>query len=148
MNFFAPWIRTLVLISHPRNIAIAFITVLTLSASLLLSAGDSAAQTSTSWSYCGSEGGQCNFSGTREVRYGANGNYSYGVFTNGVSCNNGVFGDPRSSVLHRVRTGGRTSDHRWRLRLRSWSTRVYRRYDGTLIPSRRNHLEADCTSGR
>jgi hypothetical protein len=94
MNFFAPWIRTLVLISHPRNIAIIFITVLTLSASLLLSAGDSAAQTSTSWSYCASEGGQCNFSGTREVRYGANGAYSYGTFTSAVACNNGVFGDP------------------------------------------------------
>jgi hypothetical protein len=48
----------------------------------------------SSWNYCASEGGQCNFSGTREVRYGANGNYSYGIFTNSVSCNNGVFGDP------------------------------------------------------
>ena len=92
MIFFAPWIRTLVLINHPRNIAVVLITVLTLSASLLLSASDSAAQ--TSWTYCASEGGQCNFSGTREVRYGDRGNYAYGVFANGVGCNNGVFGDP------------------------------------------------------
>ena len=94
MIFFTPWIRTFAVINHTSKIALALITVLTLPASLLLSAGDSAAQTSSSWTYCATEGGQCNFSGTREVRYGANGNYSYGVFSNGVSCNNGVFGDP------------------------------------------------------
>ena len=94
MIFFTPWIRTFAVINHTSKIALALLTVLTLPASLLLSAGDSAAQTSSSWTYCASEGGQCNFSGTREVRYGANGNYAYGVFTNGVSCNNGVFGDP------------------------------------------------------
>ena len=94
MILFAPWIRTLALISHTSKIALALCTVFTLPASLLLTAGDSAAQTSSSWTYCASEGGQCNFSGTREVRYGANGNYSYGIFANSVSCNNGVFGDP------------------------------------------------------
>ncbi len=105
MIFFAPWIRTFAVINHTSNIALALITVLTLSASLLLSAGDSAAQTSTSWSYCASEGGQCNFSGTREVRYGANGNYAYGIFTNGVSCNNGVFGDPQYGIVKECQFG-------------------------------------------
>ena len=105
MIFFAPWRQTSAWINHPRNIAVVLITVLTLSASLLLSAGDSAAQTSTSWSYCASEGGQCNFSGTREVRYGANGNYAYGIFSNGVSCNNGVFGDPLSGIVKECQFG-------------------------------------------
>ena len=105
MIFFAPWSQTSAWINHPRNIAVVLITVLTLSATLLLSAGDSAAQTSTSWSYCASEGGQCNFSGTREVRYGANGNYAYGIFTNGVSCNNGVFGDPLSGIVKECQFG-------------------------------------------
>ena len=105
MIFFAPWRQTSAWINHPRNIAVVLITVLTLSASLLLSAGDSAAQTSTSWSYCASEGGQCNFSGTREVRYGANGNYAYGIFTNGVSCNNGVFGDPVYGIAKECQFG-------------------------------------------
>ena len=109
MIFFAPWIRTLALVSHPRNIAVVLITVLTLSASLLLSAVDSAAQTSTSWTYCASEYGQCNFSGTREVRYGANGNYSYGIFTNSVSCNNGVFGDPIYGTAKNCEYGDGTS---------------------------------------
>jgi parallel beta-helix repeat protein len=60
----------------------------------------------TSWNYCASEGGQCNFSGTREVRYGANGNYSYGIFSNGVSCNNGVFGDPLFGTAKNCEYGG------------------------------------------
>lgn len=47
-----------------------------------------------SWTYCASEGGQCNFSGTKEVRYGYNGSYFYGTFSNGVACSNSVFGDP------------------------------------------------------
>ena len=106
MIFFLPWVRTFAVINHTSKIALALITVLTLSASLLLSAGDAAAQTSSSWTYCSSEGGQCNFSGTREVRYGANGNYSYGVFSNGVSCNNGVFGDPIYGTAKNCEYGG------------------------------------------
>ena len=106
MISFTQWIRTSTLINHTSKIALALFTVLTLPASLLLSAGDSAAQTSSSWTYCATEGGQCNFSGTREVRYGANGNYSYGVFSNGVSCNNGVFGDPLYGTVKNCEYGG------------------------------------------
>ena len=36
----------------------------------------------------------CAFTGTRQVRYGAEGLYAYGTFTDSVACTNGVFGDP------------------------------------------------------
>ncbi|MFL5812443.1 MAG: DUF4832 domain-containing protein, partial [Bdellovibrionia bacterium] len=38
--------------------------------------------------------GTCSFSGTHMVRYGANGKYYTGVYTNSVLCANSVFGDP------------------------------------------------------
>ena len=38
---------------------------------------------------------ECNFSGTKEVRYGNNGSYFYGTFSNGVACSEiACFGDP------------------------------------------------------
>lgn len=46
------------------------------------------------WITCASENGFCSFSGTTQVRYGANVTWVSGVFTNGVSCTNAVFGDP------------------------------------------------------
>jgi Flp pilus assembly pilin Flp len=46
------------------------------------------------WKNCANEGGFCSFSGTAPVRYGANGHYATGTYTNGVSCSNSVFGDP------------------------------------------------------
>ena len=48
---------------------------------------------------CAGEGGRCNFSGTRDVAYGAAGgfNYRYGV-TSGIDCSNNVFGDPRKGA--------------------------------------------------
>ena len=46
------------------------------------------------WVDCAAEGGTCAFSGTRQVRYGANGSYAYRSGTGSVSCTNGVFGDP------------------------------------------------------
>src|SRR5262245_23650466 len=49
---------------------------------------------STDWTFCASEGAQCAFSGTQEVRYGANGSYSYKTLTGGTACTNAVFGDP------------------------------------------------------
>jgi hypothetical protein len=49
---------------------------------------------SPAWTFCANEWAQCNFSGTKEVRYGANGVYVSNIFTNGVSCSNSVFGDP------------------------------------------------------
>ena len=46
------------------------------------------------WTFCAPEGGVCAFTGTTEVRYGANGSYVYLTLTDGTACNNAVFGDP------------------------------------------------------
>jgi hypothetical protein len=46
------------------------------------------------WVFCAEEGQFCAFSGTKEVRYGANGYYVYQIHTDGVMCTNEVFGDP------------------------------------------------------
>ncbi len=46
------------------------------------------------WVYCADEGDTCTFSGTRTVRYGANGSYNYLEATNSIACNNSTFGDP------------------------------------------------------
>jgi beta-glucanase (GH16 family) len=50
------------------------------------------------WTQCASENQNCSFSGSAAVAYGANGQFAYGNFTNGVSCSNGVFGDPDYGV--------------------------------------------------
>jgi len=48
-----------------------------------------------SWIYCADESQTCSFSGTRQVRYGANGIYVYKEFTNNAICNVATFGsDP------------------------------------------------------
>jgi hypothetical protein len=51
------------------------------------------------YTICAGEGQRCEFSGTRDVAYGANGqfNYQYGV-SGGIDCNNNVFGDPLVGV--------------------------------------------------
>lgn len=46
------------------------------------------------WTVCATEGGQCNFPGTQQVRYGNNGTYFTKVATNTIACTNAVFGDP------------------------------------------------------
>ena len=54
----------------------------------------------SAWTYCAPEGGICAFSGTRQVRYGANGKFTLPrTFTGMVACNNGVFGDPVPYVV-------------------------------------------------
>jgi chitodextrinase len=52
------------------------------------------ASSTANWVACAGENQTCTFSGTKEVRYGANGSYAYGTFTNSVVCGNNVFGDP------------------------------------------------------
>ncbi len=52
----------------------------------------------TEWTYCSDEGQYCSFSGTKEVRYGADGVYAYKTLTDGTGCDNGVFGDPVPGV--------------------------------------------------
>ncbi|SMF20000.1 Pectate lyase [Alteromonadaceae bacterium Bs31] len=64
---------------------------------LVLLAGlshSSFAQTADNYTYCADEGDTCSFSGTREVRYGANSKYNYLIAAGSIACNNKTFGDP------------------------------------------------------
>ncbi len=48
---------------------------------------------------CAVEGGRCSFSGSKQVRYGANGRYVSRTFTGGAACTNQAFGtDPAPGV--------------------------------------------------
>jgi Flp pilus assembly pilin Flp len=51
-------------------------------------------QLNPQWTFCVNEHQTCSFSGTRQVRYGKNGHWFYGTFTNSVQCENSIFGDP------------------------------------------------------
>lgn len=55
--------------------------------------------TVSKWVPCASEGGTCVLTGTRQVRYGANGIYATKTATDKIGCNNGVFGDPIFGVF-------------------------------------------------
>ncbi len=46
------------------------------------------------WIFCARENYLCAFTGTHQVRFGANGKYSIKTFTNGVKCSTKYFGDP------------------------------------------------------
>ena len=46
------------------------------------------------WTVCATENGTCRFSGTAQVRYGANNAYAYQTATGAIGCNNSAFGDP------------------------------------------------------
>jgi len=46
------------------------------------------------WTYCANENQTCSFSGTKQVRYGANTSYFYKTATTSIPCNNATFGDP------------------------------------------------------
>ncbi len=50
--------------------------------------------TFSGWTLCANEGQLCEFSGTREVRYGANGSYNSGSYSDKTTCSNSIFGDP------------------------------------------------------
>ena len=51
------------------------------------------------WTFAGNEGEALSFSGTKTVRYGANGVFVEDSFTDGVACNNSTFGDPLVGVV-------------------------------------------------
>jgi hypothetical protein len=55
--------------------------------------------TPTSWTACANEGATCSFSGTREVRFGANGAYTSKTVTGSTPCTTAVFGDPIKGVV-------------------------------------------------
>src|SRR5262249_55947614 len=47
------------------------------------------------WTFCANEHQRCAFTGAKEVHYGVTGTFTAPrTFTDGVSCSNGVFGDP------------------------------------------------------
>lgn len=50
-------------------------------------------------SACAAENATCSFTGIKEVWYGANNNWKVAPASNGVSCSNGVFGDPISGTV-------------------------------------------------
>lgn len=51
------------------------------------------------WIQCATEGGHCSFTGTKSVRYGLNDTWTTSRnFSDGVDCNNTVFGDPAVGV--------------------------------------------------
>ena len=52
-----------------------------------------------SWTFCADEDYYCAFSGTKQVRYGANGTYTEMTLTGGTMCTNHVFGDPLYLVV-------------------------------------------------
>jgi hypothetical protein len=72
--------------------------------------------TTGSWGLCANEGGTCAFTGTQEVRYGANGLYAYRTLSGGTPCTNSVFGDPAPGMAkHCDTTGTSTSTSGWNL---------------------------------
>lgn len=46
------------------------------------------------WTKCADEQGVCDFTGTKEVRYGTDGNYFSDTATDGIECSNEEWGDP------------------------------------------------------
>ena len=60
--------------------------------------GDLANAATVTWTTCAAEGATCSFSGTREVRFGANGIYTSKIITSATPCTSTVFGDPIHGV--------------------------------------------------
>jgi cytolysin (calcineurin-like family phosphatase) len=67
---------------------------------LLLVQASSNAQVPSNYELCAKEGERCQFTGTRTVRYGANGIWAEQTATNGITCGVAAFGrDPVPNVL-------------------------------------------------
>jgi parallel beta-helix repeat protein len=64
---------------------------------------------SSAWTFCANEGGVCAFTGTMDVRYGANGVYTVKTLTDGTPCTNSVFGDPIPGTVKQCATGAASS---------------------------------------
>jgi len=74
---------------------------------ITVSGTDTAPTTTTDdWTSCANEKAQCNFSGSKTVRYGSGGKYYYGTFSAGVFCSNSIFGDPIENVAKQCSYGG------------------------------------------
>src|SRR5262245_32740057 len=79
---------------------------------LLIFSARASAQTTT-WTFCANEGGTCSFSGTQQVRYGANGAYVYKTLADGTACTNSVFGDPAPGIGKQCAIGSTASTSGW-----------------------------------
>jgi hypothetical protein len=62
-------------------------------------AASTAPAPAVTWTACAGEGGKCSVSGTRQVRYGADGLYATRTVTGAVACTNTVFGDPARGLV-------------------------------------------------
>lgn len=51
------------------------------------------------WVFCANENETCTFEGVKEVRYGSEINYFYGIFDSTLTCGNGTFGDPTPKIV-------------------------------------------------
>jgi hypothetical protein len=80
-----------------------FLLVFAVGLSAVVLPAESSAQTSD-WTICAYEGGVCTFTGTQQVRYGANGLYVYKTVSDGTPCYSSVFGDPAPGVLKQCDT--------------------------------------------
>jgi hypothetical protein len=75
-----------------------------------------ATSTSTgSWTLCANEGGTCAFTGTQQVRYGANGLYAYKTLSGGTACTNDVFGEPAPGIAKQCHTSTSSASTSWSL---------------------------------
>ncbi len=64
------------------------------SVAIAFAAIPTASTAAPTWEKCAAEGGSCNFTGSKNLRYGANGIFSYKTLSGPVACTNAVFGDP------------------------------------------------------
>jgi hypothetical protein len=53
------------------------------------------------YTVCAGEGQACSFSGTKQVRFGANGQWATRTATGSIACDNATFGDPLPNVVKR-----------------------------------------------
>jgi len=63
----------------------------------------------SNWTFCAREGGTCAFTGTQQVRYGANGLYAYKTLSSSTACTNAVFGDPAPGYAKQCDYGSTSS---------------------------------------
>ena len=69
------------------------------------------AAASTTWTLCANEAQTCTFTGTKQVRYGANGTFVYRTVTGSIACTNAAFGgDPVPYVVKRCELASSTPD--------------------------------------
>lgn|GEM_PF-4420465 len=84
---------------------LAAIVILAVSTLAVSAVKNNDAQAQVTWTFCADEGNRCNFSGTKQVRYGKNSTWTAPQnFTNEVFCDNSVFGDPLINVRKECQT--------------------------------------------